>query len=283
MEENKLIQFFNKIHLSVVDAKYLASQALSAAMKPVFLFFLLLFFLSLAISSAFRTAKITKHAPEILASTLGVLKFENYNLVSPDTLIFVDSWRLKELGALISGVKIPQSVAYPIEITIGIDSIKTTQKPFFHIGETAFSTNTLPSFLNEYLDKSWNKILPSPNVIADVDFYKTLFSKVSSKINIFFVIFVFIGIEMFLAISQIWISILIYLLFFGRKLNFYRRLRLLMLATIPYFILMPVSFAAANGIAFTTDIALVAALIMTIRAVTQLDPIPTKGNGNEKK
>jgi len=55
-----------------------------------------------------------------------------------------------------------------------------------------------------------------------------------------------------------------------------------MLTTIPYFIIMPVSFCAANGISFATDIALVCALIITIRAITQVELFLTKRINYEK-
>jgi len=280
-------EFFKKIHLSVVDAKYLVSQASNAKTKSVFLFFLLFFMLSLAISSATRTAKITKQVPDILVSAVGVLKFEDNKLVSPDTIKIIDNWRLKELGTLISGMRVPQAVTYPIQVSIGTDSINTTQNPFVHIGKTAFSTNILSALFSKNPDEvqsvAWNKILPSKNIVADANFYITQLSNPANKINIFFAGLIIIGIEMTSAILQIWIAILIYLVFFGRNLNIFGRLRLIMLTTIPYFILMPVSLAAANGISFTTDIALVCGLIMTIRAVTQLDLNSAKETGNGKK
>lgn len=286
MKENAILQFFKKIHLSVVDARYLASQSLNATTKSVFWFFISFFFISLAISSISRTERITKLAPEAMVSTFGILKFENNSLISPDTLKYVDGWRLKELGALVSGIKIPQSVVYPVEITIGTDSIKTTQNSFIHIGKTAFYTNFLSSYFSKNEDDTqsvlWEKILPSQNLVVDADFYRSEFSKLSNRLNIFFAEVFIIGIEMTSAIMQIWIAILIYLLFFGRMFNFFGRIRLLMLTTVPYFILMPVSIAAANGVVWTTDIALIAGLVMTFRALTTIETPLNKENKNEK-
>jgi hypothetical protein len=285
MEENKIVQFFKKINRTVVDAQYLASQALSGKTKSVLLFFFSLFLISLAISAIFRSVNITKSAPEILVSAFGVLRFENNKLVSPDTLVSIDGGKINKLGALISGLRVPPSLAYPIKITAGTDSIISAKEPFVHIGESAFSSNVLSLLFNKKPSEiqyiSWNKILPSPNAALNLDFYKEQFSKIPNKISIYSAAFIIIGAEMFSAILQIWISILIYLLFFGRKLKFLGRFRMLMLTAIPYFILMPVSLAAANGFAFTTDIALVGGLIMTFRAVGQLEP--KKESGNEKK
>jgi len=287
MEENAIIKFFREIHLSAVDAKYLASQALNASWKSVFLFFIAVFFISLTISSISRTARITKFAPELLSAAVGILKFDNYKLTSPDTLISVDGWKLKEIGTLITGVKLPKSAAYPIAVTVGTDSIASAKTPFIHVGENAFSTNILSIFLRRNPDRiqniSWSEILPAANPLVDANYYKTQFSKISNKFKIFVAGFVIIGVGMFEAILHIWVSLLIYLLFFGQKLNFSGRHRLIMLATTPYFILMPVSLTAAKSFDFTTDIALICALIMTIRAVPNLDLISVKENGNEKK
>ena len=286
MEENAIIQFFKKIHLTIVDAQHLASRALGAATKSVFLFFMLVFLFSLALSSAVRTIKITQSAPELLVSAAGILKFNSYNMVSPDTLFSVDVWRLKEIGTLISGLSFPQTTAYPIAVSIGTDKVEITQKPFLHVGETALFTNILPDFLksdtNSVQKFSWDKILPYPNAVIDVSFYETQFSQMRNKFGIFLTIGVLISIEMFSAMLQIWISILIYLLFFGRKLNIFGRIRLILLTTIPYFILMPVSIMAANGTPFTTDIALVGGLIMTFRAVSKIDLTSTKEFADEK-
>jgi hypothetical protein len=223
----------------------------------------------------------------LIYNAAGGLKFENYVLVSPDKLKIVDGAKINELGVLVSGIKIPSQVSYPIAITIGgTDSIKNAESPFIHIGETAFSTNILPFFLEKNPAKiqkaSWEKILKTPNITIDENFYEIHFKKISSRINIFWTEFFIIGMEMSGAIFQIWISIFVYLIFFGRKLVFPAKFRLLMLICTPYFIIMPVSLIAAKGILFVTDISLVCAVIITVRAILRIDGLK-EGGGNEVK
>lgn len=272
--------FFKKINLCVTDANYLATQALNATTKSALGFFFLLFLISMLISAGTRTAKIVKSAPDILVSSVGILEFENYNLITPDTLKQING---RKIIALISGKNISQTANNPIDITAGIDSIKTSQKPFIHIGKTGFSTNifSIISQNNASVIQNipWTKTLPSPNLIADANFYKKQFSNISTKTQLFIGALIIISVDMISAILQIWIAILIYLLFFGRTLKFAGRLRMLMFATIPYFIVMPISILATNGFAWTTDIALIGGLIMTFRAVTRLD---LKEAANEK-
>jgi len=287
MNENVFINFFSKIHLSIVDAKYLAAEALSAKTKSVLFFFISLLLLSLTISAVARSAKIIKFAPDILVSTLGVLKFQNYNLISPDSLISVEGWKIKELNELVSGAKIAPTVNYPILLSIGTDSVSAAQNPFIHIGRTYFTTNIVsaifrgnPSVVQNVL---WEKLLPAPNAVLDADFYRAQFSQIQNKISTFFAAFAILCADIFSAVLQIWISILIYLIFFGKKLRVAGRFRMLMLATIPYFILLPISIFAANGIAFTTDIALIGGLIMTFRATGRINEPLLKENNNETK
>jgi hypothetical protein len=276
MEENVIIRFFKKIHLSIVDSNYLANEVLNTAFKSVFWFFFAVLMLSLSVSAISRSVKISKYAPEAIVSTVGVLQFENYRLISPDSIKQIEGWRLKEVGALVSGIRVPQSVEYPASISVGTDEIDSSKRAFIHIGETAFSSNVLASIFgrnksNNVQQILWTEVLSSPNIIVDEGFYIAQFGKIQNIIGIFFAQQILIGLEFFGAILQIWLSLMIYLLFFGKNLKLPSKFRLLMLATIPYFIIMPISLAAANGILFTTDIALVAALIITIRAVTRIE------------
>jgi hypothetical protein len=154
-----------------------------------------------------------------------------------------------------------------------------------HFGESAFSTNILssmfankPENIQTFLYKD---ILKTPYATVNAGFYSALLSKPLNIINLFFMQVMITGVQMLSAILQIWISIMIYLIFFGRKLNVPAKFRLLMLITIPYFILLPVSMSAANGILFTTDFALIAALIITIRAITHIELTLVRGKIDE--
>jgi hypothetical protein len=287
MEKYAIIEFFKKIHFSVIDDKYLAREILTATTKSVFLFFLLLFAISLSVSAILRTVKITNLVPEKVFGAVGVLKFQDYKLVSSDTLKEVENWRLKEFGTLISGLRIPAAQYYPVRVTVGQDDFIDTEKDFVNVGKTHFSTNILPMFLMKNADNminiSWKEIFKESNITVDLNFYKTLVSKPAFKINIFLSQLVIIGcFQMFVSILQIWISLMIYLMFFGRKLNVSAKFRLLSLTTIPYFIIMPVSLFAANVSLFATDISLVCALIITIRAITQIEILLSKGVNYEK-
>jgi len=287
MNCNPITLFFKKIHLSVFDSDFLASQALNSTVKKTAQFFLALFLSSLTISALSRAVKICANAPNLIYGAAGVIKFEDYVLVFPDTLKVVESAKINELGTLISGIKIPAPVSYPVAITIGgTDSAVSSVGPFIHIGKTAFLINALSFFFEKNPAKvqkaSWKEILKTPNMTIDESFYAAHFKKISSKINIFWTEFFVIGVEMSGAIMQIWISVFIYLIFFGRNLDFYAKFRLLMLICTPYFIIMPVSLVAAKGILFTTDISLVCAVIITVRAMLRIDVI-REGGGNEIK
>jgi hypothetical protein len=284
---NLITLFFKKIHLSVFDSNFLASQALDSTVKKTAQFFMALLLSSLTISALSRAVKICASAPNLIYGAAGVIKFEDYVLIFPDTLKIVEGTKINELGTLVSGIKIPTPVSYPIAITIGgTDSVVSAKSPFMHIGKTAFSTNVLSFFFEKDPAKvqkaSWKEILKTPNMTIDENFYVAHFKKFSSKISIFCTEFFVIGLEMSGAVLQIWISIFIYLIFFGRNLDFYAKFRILMLICTPYFIIMPVSLVAAKGILFTTDISLVCAVIITVRAMLRIDVI-REGGGNEVK
>jgi len=284
---NLITLFFKKIHMSVFDSNFLASQALDSTVKKTAQFFFALFLASLTISAISRAVRICAAAPNLIYGAAGVIKFEDYVLVFPDTLKNVESAKINELGTLVSGIKIPTTISYPIAITIGeTDSATSAKSPFIHIGKTAFSTNVLSFFFEKNPAKiqriNWKEILKTPNMTIDENFYAAHFKKISSRINVFWTEFFVIGVEMSGAILQIWISIFIYLIFFGRNLDFYAKFRLLMLICTPYFIIMPVSLVAAKGILFTTDISLVCAVIITVRAMLRIDGI-REGGENEIK
>ena len=284
---NLITLFFKKIHLSVFDSNFLASQALDSTVKKTSQFFFALFLSSLTISALSRAVKICAAAPDLIYGAAGVLKFEDYVLIFPDTLKVVEGAKINELGMLVSGIKIPTPKYYPVAITIGgTDSAVSAKSPFIHIGKTAFSTNVLSFFFEKNPAKVqrviWKEILKTPNMTIDKGFYAAHFKKISSRINVFWTEFFVIGLEMSGAILQIWISVFVYLIFFGRKLDFYAKFRLLMLICTPYFIIMPVSLVAAKGILFSTDISLVCAVIITVRAMLRIDVI-REGGGNEVK
>ncbi|MDR0304084.1 MAG: hypothetical protein LBH98_04845 [Chitinispirillales bacterium] len=285
MNDNAVTRFFMKIHLSVFDSGFLASEILVSNLKNVAAFFSICFFLSLVLASVSRVIKISEEAPRLAYSALGTVKFENYVLVYPDTLKQIDSWKLTELGTLVSGVKLPKNVSYPIEVTIGTDSVKNNGKPFLHAGKNEFSTNIMSILFERKPQKiqriGWKKILKNPNVTADENFYKAYFKKVSNKFGFLCTEFVVIGLEMLKSLFHIWLPVLIYLLFFGKRLKFNGKIKLVMFAAIPYLIITPVSLLAAKGILFTTDISLVCAVIITIRALVQIEKNCTRKDDNE--
>ena len=268
MGENAIVKFFQKIHLLVFDSKFLASEVFGSTLRKVFMFLGALFIMSLVLSSVSRVIKLNEFAPNLIHSALGTMEFENYVLTSPDTLKIVDGWRLNELITLISGVKMPLSVSYPIEISVGGDTVKTTGgKLFVHVGKTEFSTNVMSR--KNIQSVGWDKILKTPNIVINEKFYKAYFGNPLNKIGIFLGEILIIGFEMFKSILQIGLSILIYLLFFGKKLKFPEKLKLIMFSLIPYLIIMPVSLFAAKNILFVNNIALICAVIIAIRAIIQ--------------
>lgn len=263
MDENTIAQFFRKIHLLIFDSKFLVSQVLTSTLGKILTFFLTLFFLSLVLSSVSRVIKISEFAPNLIYSAVGTMKFENYVLTCPDTLKQIDKWKFNELTALISGVKVPQSFSYSIEISMGSDRLKNPSSPFLHIGKTEFSTNVM--------SVGWNKILKKPNMTIDENFYKTYFKNPLNRFGIFLAEILIIGLEMLKSIFQIWLSILIYLLFFGKRLKFPEKFKLITITAIPYLIIMPISLFAAKSILFTTDISLLCAVVIAIRAIFQIE------------
>jgi hypothetical protein len=271
--------------LSIFDSEFLAREILTSTTRKTAAFFLILFSLSLAVSSTSRVVKICKEAPDLIYSATGTLVFEKYALISPDTLKIIDGTKINRLGTLVSGIKLSQNISYPIDITIGSDkalSAAEGKNTFIHIGKNALTTNVLSALFGYESQKTtWDRILKTPNITIDEIFYKNYFSKFSNKIGFWVMGFIVIGIQMFQSILQVWLSIFIYLLFFGKKLRLIEKIRLLMLTFIPYFIIMPVSLFAAKGILFTTDISLLCAVILTIRAIVKVDKICVRKDNNE--
>ncbi|MCL2844726.1 MAG: hypothetical protein FWE23_04650 [Chitinivibrionia bacterium] len=274
-KESAAIEFFRKIHLSIFNRDYLADEVLYSTVKQTLLFFFILFAISVGVSGISRTISVNRNAPNAIFSSVGELRFENNMLVSPDTIKQVEAWRLREFSALITGVRIPTEANQPFSLTVGGDSIPNTDDNFMHLGKSAFSTNmTTFIFGDEMQVIEWSRILPDPNLrIDNADFYKKLFLQPVNATTMFFLQSVMLVGRMFFGIIQIWLALFFYMLFFGKRLNAAARFRLLLLTATPYFIITPLSIFAADGVWFATDIALVAALIMTVRSLNKVDAI----------
>jgi len=273
-KENAAVEFFRKIHLTVFNRDYFVDNVLHSFLKPTLSFFLTLFALSLVISAIARTVTVSQKAPTMLSSLTGELSFQDHALVSPDTLRQVEQWRIRELSSLVTGViNIPNETQIFL-LSIGGDSIPNKATPFIHLGKSAFSTN-VASFLsgNEIQTLEWSRILQNPNMKTDAEFYRAALAQPATAATLFFVqVFVLSG-RMGFGVVQIWIALLVYMIFFGRKLNAPAKFRLLLLASTPYFIFALISIFAADGVWFATDLALVAALIITVRGLNKVDLI----------
>ena len=272
--ENAIVEFFKKIHLSIFNRDYLVDEVLYGTVKQSLLFFIILFALSLGVSSILRTITITQKAPDILFSAIGELKFENNTLISPDTTKHIDAWRVREFSALMTGVRIPTDAASPFAFSVGGDFFDTNDN-FVHFGKSAFSSNVMAQiFGGETQVTEWSKILTNPNLKMDkAASYRTILTQPLSLMSLFFLQNVMLGGGTLFGILQIWLALFFYMLFFGKRLNAAARFRLLLLTATPYFIIATISIFAADGVWFATDLALVAALIMTVRCLNKVDII----------
>ncbi len=258
-------QFLLRIHYLITNPSAFVLSYTLESKQAVFQFFLMVAIVMTMVTAMIRTTTIIQELPEDISGAFPGVTIENGMLSSENGILVPDQWRIADIMSKVNGRYVSPEL-YPESLVV-VDPIGVNSAPVLMSSDSLIIT-----IISEHdtliLPLDWNSIVADGTLNFTESGLSAYLKRSTASI--------FIGSLTSLLMATVvdllmyWIMLLLLILIYRRELiQIWKKgstIKIIMNATIPYFVLMPIFAISGERSDFLSTLAIIVSTVVVFRA-----------------
>ncbi len=258
-------QFLLRIHYLITNPSAFVLSYTLESKQAVFQFFLMVVIVMTMVTAMIRTTAIIQDLPEDIAGAFPGVTIENGVLKSENGIIVPDQWRIADIMSKVNGRYVSPEL-YPESLVV-VDPDRLNDAPILLSRDSIIITIASEQD-TIVLPLDWSSVLADGTINFTESGLSAYLKR--STISIFIGTLTSLIIATVVDLLMYWIMLLLLILIYRRELiQIWKKgstIKIIMNATIPYFIFMPIFAISGERSDYLSTLAIIVSTVIVFRA-----------------